>query len=200
MISLTTYLEDFGTPSPIPGQASISEEMLEEERLDSFDKGYRAGWEDAVKAKSAEAMQVSGAFGQNLQDLSFTYHEAHAQVLSNLSPLFDEILQKLLPSLARDTLGAHIAEQLASMAQEIGTVTVDIVVGSGAGSDVSDLLAASGTSLPISVVEVETLGPGQAEMRLGGREISVDLAGVTTQITDAVHAALHQDTADLAHG
>ena len=103
MTSLAAYLEDFGAPlSEVKGYA-VSDEVLETERLESFDKGYRAGWDDAIKAKTDEGTQQADAVVQALQDLSFTYHEVHAQLLSNLSPLLDEILQKILPSLARET-------------------------------------------------------------------------------------------------
>ena len=105
MTSLALYLEDFGTPISGQTAAVISVEMLETERLESFDKGYRAGWDDAIKAKSDEGAQFADGVAQSLQDLSFTYHEVHAQILSNLGPLFEEILQKLLPLLARETLG-----------------------------------------------------------------------------------------------
>lgn len=52
MTSLSSYLEDFGTPVIGGGPASVSDETLETERLEAFDKGYRAGWDDAIKAKT----------------------------------------------------------------------------------------------------------------------------------------------------
>lgn len=200
MSDLTTFLEDFGsTLSPV-SRVSHSEETLETERLEAFDKGYRAGWDDAIKAKSDDSDQLSDALAQNLQDLSFTYHEAHAQVLSNLAPLFDEILQKMLPTIAKDTLGEHISEQLTRAAKEMGTVTVEVMVAPGAAEEVSQCLNAAVSSLPISVKESSSVGVGQAELRLGGKEIAIDLTSVTSQITQAVRAAVQQDKAASAYG
>ena len=48
--------------------------------------------------------------------------------------------------------------------------------------------------------ESASVGEGQAELRLGSKEIAIDLAGVTAQITQAVQAALHQDTVAAAYG
>jgi len=200
MSGLATVLEDFGSTLSPMSRVSHSEETLETERLEAFDKGYRAGWDDAIKAKSDDSDQLSDALAQNLQDLSFTYHEAHAQVLANLAPLFDEILQKMLPAIAKDTLGAHISEQLTRAAKEMGTVSVEVMVAPGAGEEVSHCINAAVSSLPISVKETSSVGVGEAELRLGGKEIAIDLTSVTTQITQAVRAAVHQDTAASAYG
>ncbi|MDP4992157.1 MAG: ABC transporter ATP-binding protein, partial [Marivita lacus] len=131
MTSLSAYLEDFGTPALANAAHSVSDETLETERLESFDKGYRAGWDDAIKAKTDEGTQLADGVVQNLQDLSFTYHDVHAQILSNIGPLFDEILNKILPSLARDTLGAHVADQLTRIARDMGPVQIEIAVAPG---------------------------------------------------------------------
>ncbi len=200
MTVLATFLEDFGSALSPAARVSHSEETLETERLEAFDKGYRAGWDDAIKAKSEESDRVSDALAQNLQDLSFTYHEAHAQVLSNLTPLFDEILQKLLPTIVRDTLGAHVSEHLTRAARELGAVSVEVVVAPGAGDDVSEWVNTAGHSFPISIKESGSVGPGEAELRLGGKEIAIDLTGLTTQISQAVRAAVHQDTAKHTYG
>ena len=200
MTSLALYLEDFGTPISGHTAAVISDEMLETERLESFDKGYRAGWDDAIKAKSDEGAQFADGVAQSLQDLSFTYHEVHAQILSNLGPLFEEILQKLLPLLARETLGAHVADQLASMARDMGTVQIEIAVAPGTAEQVSQLVNGAGARLPIAVVEDADVPEGRADMRLGAKEVSIDLSDVIVQISEAVRAALQGQTEMRAHG
>lgn len=200
MTSLAAYLEDFGAPlSEVKGYA-VSDEVLETERLESFDKGYRAGWDDAIKAKTDEGTQQADAVVQSLQDLSFTYHEVHAQLLSNLSPLLDEILQKILPSLARETLGAHVVDQLSQIARDIGTVQIEIAVAPGAAERVSQLVNNAASSLPISVIETNDVPEGRADMRLGRKELSVDLSEVTAQITEAVRSVLYDQKEIRAHG
>ncbi|MFP7569183.1 ABC transporter ATP-binding protein [Marivita sp. S2033] len=200
MTAMTVYLEDFGTSTNPGSMETYSDEMLETERLESFDKGYRAGWDDAIKAKSDDAEQLSVAFSQNLQDLSFTYHDVHAQVLSNLTPLFDEIMRKMLPALAKDTLGAHICDKLTSLAKETGTTTISIVVSPGSGEQVSKLLSDWAGGLPVTVTESTNVAEGQAEIHLGEKELSIDLAGAVREITQAVSSVIHKETEVRSHG
>ena len=49
---------------------------LEEAKLAAFEKGYTAGWEDAVAAQDDEVAELRADLGRNLQALSFSYHEA----------------------------------------------------------------------------------------------------------------------------
>jgi flagellar assembly protein FliH len=200
MTSLSAYLEDFGTPQSRVGMHSVSDEVLETERLEAFDKGYRAGWDDAIKAKTEEGTQLSDGVIQTLQDLSFTYHEVHAQILSNLGPLFDEILKKILPSLARETLGAHVADQLTRIAREMGTVQIEIAVTPESVEQVSQFVNAAATNLPVTVVQSDDIPEGRADLRMGRKELSVDLSDVSAQIAQAVHTVLHDTPERRAHG
>lgn len=200
MTSLAMYLEDFGTSVSGGTSLAMSDETLETERLEAFDKGYRAGWDDAIKAKSDEEAQLADGLAQSLQELSFTYHEVHAQILSNLGPLFDEILGRMLPALAQETLGAHVADQLAGLARDIGKVQVEVSVAPGAGDHVSQLIGTAATSLPISVIESNEVPKGRADMRLGSKEITIDLSQVSAQILDAVRAVFNDQPMMHAHG
>lgn len=200
MTSIASFLEDFGTPSALGGQQIVSDDVLENERLEAFDKGYRAGWDDAIKAKSEEGNAVSDGILRALQNMSFTYHEVHAQVFSNLGPLFDEILQKTLPRVALDSLGAHIADQLAALACDVGTVQIEIAVAPGASGQVVLLVNGTSSSLPITVVESPDVPDGRADLRLGRKEFTVDLNAVTEQIAEAVHAVLYDSAETSAYG
>ena len=200
MTSLQRILEDFGTTSSHQQSALVSDETLESERLEAFDKGYRAGWDDAIKAKAEDSEAISDGLSQNLQDLSFTYHEVHAQVFSNLGPLFDEIFQKILPEIARDALGSHITDQLSALAREIGTSSVEIVVSPDDVEKVRELVDAASCTMPVTVVGSDKLESGQAEMGFGQREISIDLAQISAQITEAVQSVLNETSERRAHG
>lgn len=200
MMTLHTILEDFGSTGLQPHRPLLSEEVLENERLDFFDKGYRAGWDDAIKAKADENANMSNELAQKLQDLSFTYHEVHTQVMSNLSPLFEEILEKILPTIAQDSLGAHIAEQLTALARDIGTATVQITVAPDSVGQVQQFVDEVDAELPMDVDGDPNLAAGQAEIRFGRREIVVDLAAVAAQISEAVHAVLYDNPERQAHG
>ena len=106
----------------------------------------------------------------------------------------------MLPTLGLETVGQHVTEHVSVAARDMGTVTIEVVVAPGSGDEVTRSVEAAASGLPISVRESASVGEGQAELRLGSKEIAIDLAGVTAQITQAVQAALHQDTVAAAYG
>ena len=200
MSGLVTVLEDFGTRSAIGPRDLPSEDVLETERLEAFDKGYRAGWDDAIKAKSDEADQASSILSQSLQELSFTYHEAQAQVLASLRPLLDEVMRKMLPAIAQNSLAAHVSEELMKIASEAADARIEIVVAPGAGEGLSELLEQASPTLSVSVSEAEAVLPGQAELRFGDREKAIDLAGVVSEINAAIETAFASETMAKHYG
>ncbi|MFV0360116.1 MAG: flagellar biosynthesis protein, partial [Tropicimonas sp.] len=84
-----------------PLLAFYPEARLEEERLVAFDSGYRAGWDDAAAAHADEQGRISAEFAGNLQELSFTYHEARNAVLGEMEGILKGIVDKVLPGTAR---------------------------------------------------------------------------------------------------
>ena len=201
MTRLGDVLEDFGVPSTYaePPPAPRDEDELEAARLESFDTGYRAGWDDALKAQSEDQTRISSDFTQNLQDLSFTYHEACAQVLNGISPLLEEVVGKLLPAMLRETLGLHVAEQLSRMAREIGALEVEIAVAPGCTEAVAPLLEAD-VGFPLRLVEDETLAEGQADIRFAGTEKQIDLSSLVNDVAQAVRGFMHDNRRSIAHG
>lgn len=206
MSALQELLEDFGRARPGTGLAlaqpvgpSISDSELEGMKLEAFEKGYRAGWDDAVKAHSDDRNHITSALGQHLQDLSFTYQEAYGNMMHAVTPLLTEMVQALLPELARATLGHHIAEQLEKLSAEIGKVEVEIAVA-------PDKVAAIGTLLdrdfgfPIRLVGDDTLAEQQADIRFGRQERQIDLGDLIASVTEAVMGFAHDNQRKMSHG
>ncbi|WP_353473616.1 ABC transporter ATP-binding protein [Salipiger sp. H15] len=201
MSDLRSYFEDFSTPAAgmassrdAPGEAEV-----ETAKLESFDTGYRAGWDDAIKAQSEETGRISSDFAQNLQDLSFTYNEAYRQVLDGVTPLLEEMLRALLPGLLHETLGLHLSEQLAQMAEEIARREVVIAVAPGTAAQVAPLLARD-FGFPLRLEEDETLAEGQADLRFGETERQIDLSGLLQEVSRAVEGFAHDNRRNAAHG
>lgn len=122
MSGLSDYLDDFGeqahgiqpaAPAPDPAE-------IEARRLEAFEEGCRAGCDDSVKAQADDSSRLSSTFAQHLGDLSFTYQEAYSAIMDATGPLLDEMIAKLPPEIARQSLGGHITEQLEALAHEIG--------------------------------------------------------------------------------
>ena len=53
MITASHLFEDFGgKPKPKSKAPSFRIEEVEDQKLESFENGYRAGWDDAIKAQA----------------------------------------------------------------------------------------------------------------------------------------------------
>ncbi len=202
MTALHQLLDDFSQasePTPQVATPTFNEADLEGQKLEAFENGYRAGWDDAIKAQSDDSSRISSAFGQHLQDLSFTYHEAYSQVMNAMTPLLDEMVAALLPQMARETLGHHIVEQLQSMAQEIGALEVVVAVAPSNSGSVAPLLEGE-FSFPIQLVEDDTLADEQADIRLGQTEKQIDLGDLIASVSEAVDGFSHDNRRKLANG
>ncbi|MBY6114132.1 ABC transporter ATP-binding protein [Mameliella alba] len=207
MTALSDILEDFGstlvTPGPVvmaePVEPGISEAELEGLKLEAFEKGYRAGWDDAVKAQSDDRSRISSAFGQHLQDLSFTYHEAYTQVMNAVTPLLNEMVASLLPEIARQTLGQHIVEQLQSMSRDIGMMEVTIAVHPARVDAIMPLIDRD-FGFPIQLIADDTLAEEQADIRFGETERQIDLSDLTASVAEAVEGFAHDNRRKMKHG
>jgi flagellar assembly protein FliH len=197
---LRDVLEDFGgtVRAATPGQ-TISDIDLEGQKLESFEEGYKAGWDDAIKAQSDDQTRIASDFAQNLQDLSFTYHEAYSQVLGAMTPLLEEIVHALLPTLARDALGLHIIEQLQAQSRAIGALEVEIVVSPLDRAAVTALLGRD-FGFPLVITHSDTMGEGQADIRFGETEQQIDLTGILDSIDEAVKGFTQETKRNIAHG
>lgn len=165
----------------------LQREELEEARLASYDQGYSAGWEDAVAAQNDEVARLRSDLGRNLQDLAFTYHEAHSHVLRTLEPLLHDMVVKVLPAIARESLGQVVLEHLRPLAKEMSAAPVSIVANPANRALLEDILIAD-APFPFAVLEEHSLGEGQVYLRMGDVEQRIDLDGVIAAISAAVAA------------
>ncbi|SDN80808.1 flagellar assembly protein FliH [Lutimaribacter pacificus] len=196
-MSLHNLLEDFGDFDT--GPLVLSGQALEDHRLNAFERGYQAGWDDATKAHSQEQSHIGAELARNLQDLSFTYHEVQAALLHNLDPLFDALLNTFLPTMAADALTPRIVEELTGLAREIGGGPIVLSVAPSQAGRVASLLPEE-SGLSVSVQPDGTLGEGQAFLRLGDRERMIDLDQTLEDIRQRVSAFLETAQEDRKHG
>ncbi len=158
---------------------------LEEARLASYDSGYAAGWEDATAAQSGDQSRIRAELARNLQALSFTYQEARSHVLRAIEPLLTETVGKLLPEIARASLGGIVLDALMPMAETLADAPVVMVLNPASRPAVETLISEA-TGLPIGIEDEATLGEGQVYLRLGGSETCVDLDRATVEIMTAL--------------
>ena len=195
-MSVTHLLEDFGESRP-GNELFMTDVMIEEQKLDSFEKGYQAGWDDSAKAQKDSSKQISQDFAQSIQDLSFTYQEAYTGFVTEMKPLMRQIVDTVLPKIAMDTLGLRISEMLEQELATHGAQPVRLATAPNSARTLSSLLP-EGQAMPLDIEEDDTLAEGQVHLRFGTQsEREIDLQEVLDGISTAVDAFFQETTQTL---
>lgn len=197
-MTIAHLLEEFGS-SLSSAAPSLTEAEMESLKVASYEDGYKAGWEDALKSRASEEARVSDEFARNLQDLSFTYHEAHSQVLQSLGPFLQDMVDTLLPAAVRDSIGARVVEELSDMAREQSEQGIEIVT-STADFPTVDALLKQDFGFPVQAKTDETLAEGQVYLRMGQEERQIDMTSVMEGIRQAVAGLMDENERMLKHG
>lgn len=183
-MSISHLLEDFGSGGD-DHTIHLSDVSLEEQRLEAFEKGYSAGWDDAVKAQKDDASRITTDFSSNLLDLSFTIQEAQSGILASLKPLLKGMVEQVLPRLARDSLGARVIETVQDMAGKAANGQVRIIT-APANLNVLETLAEGLIGMEVTVLSEVSLGEGQVHIEVAGDEREINLDRVLGEISQAV--------------
>jgi len=195
-MTIAHLLEDFASAEGAR-RAMLSEVMIEDIRLEAFEKGYRAGWDDSVNAQHKSAASVSEDFARNLRDLSFTYHEAWGGFVAAMRPLIGQIVDAVLPDLARATLGARVANLLQQEIEAHGPQPVILSVAPASAAPLRAILPDE-TGLHVEIAEDPALAEGQVRIRIGQvSERDIDLAAVLDGIGAAVEGYLQETSPTL---
>lgn len=179
--------------------ASINSAELEDQRLEAFESGYKAGWDDAVAARSDAETAQRDEVARALQALSFTFHDARAHVLQALSPLIAEVAARLLPEIAHSALPHLVVEALGPYADIAAEAPVLILVNPEARQRVEALVGQQ-PGLPIRYQETPELSPGQVSLRLGDTETRVDLDAALATIRTALDDFFDLAAMENRHG
>ncbi|MFN6951206.1 MAG: flagellar biosynthesis protein, partial [Albidovulum sp.] len=178
-------LEVFEAPERATPPVELAQLEFEEVRLQAYEQGYTAGWDDAVAAQDAEVARLRADLGRSLEDLSFTYHEAHSHVLRSLEPLLHDMVTKVLPALARESLGHVVLDHLRPLARDLAGAPIVVVVNPVNCTTIERLLVAE-ADFPLIVQGEPSLGEGQVHLKLGEVESHIDLDGVIAALSAAV--------------
>ncbi len=189
-MSITHLLEDFDAMQD-GTERIITDVSLEEERLTAFETGYRAGWDDAVKAQDDDGRRITADLAQNLQDLRFTYEEVHGAVMQALKPLLLQMVTTILPRLAEESLGPRLAEMLHDLAREQGRLRVELSISPEDAPRLAHLIETD-PAIEATLIEDDTLGPGQVFLRMGETEHEIDLGEVLAGIDAAIRGFFDQ--------
>jgi flagellar assembly protein FliH len=194
-MSVSHLLEDFGALTR-GDLVEMTDVLLEEERLEAFERGYQAGWDDSAKAQESQAGHVSAEFSQAIADITFTYEEAFRNLLDGVRPLITQIVETVLPTVAHETLAPRVAEIIMQEVADHGRQAVVVCVAPSRGDALSaeDL---SQTDVPVSVREDASLSTDEIRIRFDDRvEQEIDIRGTITQISAAIDSYFTTDPAE----
>lgn len=164
----------------------------EQARLTAFESGYKAGWDDSATHEANEQARIRADLARNLQVLSFTYHEARAAVLTSLAPLLHEIVARVLPELARETLAETVISRLLPLASSAANVPIELICSADDRDTLSEALAGQDL-LPVEITVDPLLIEGQVQLRFGSIEELIDIDGAIAAIANAVTAFFATD-------
>ena len=190
-MSIAHLLEDFNAPAAGVAVHLLDEDALEEQRLAAFEQGYGAGWEDAVQAQEQTGTQLSSDLSATLSDLSFTYQEALTRMTLSLEPMFQSLVQTILPETIEHGFAKRLTEQICDMAREQVGQPLQLTVPAGTSDQVEAMLPQDISPRP-QVIEDVSLQPGQARLQVGIAQREVDCAALLSSIAATFDAYLFE--------
>lgn len=171
-------------------------EELEDEKLQAFEAGYQAGWDDSTKAQADLSATVSSTLAANLQDASFQYHEMRSQLTRSMREMMQAIVEKVLPDMARKSLGAHVVQLVETQTRQALEANIEIHVHPDNLEQVERVIA--NVSIECSLVPSARTAPEQLFIRIGENEQSIDLERVIQEIHEAVAAFFEVQNEEVA--
>lgn len=180
-MAISHLLEDFSAQALKQGTYLVTEDAFEESRLAAFENGYKAGWDDASAAHNAEQAHISSDFSQNLQALNFTYQEAYGHVLGMLKPLLTQMVESILPSIAKETLGIRIVSEVMNITRDHSNRKIDLIMSPESCARLQSL-GLKDLQVLANLLEDNSLTDGQVFIKFGQEERSIDLDSLITDI------------------
>ena len=162
----------------------------------TFEDGFEAGYALAKSEAEAEQSDQTAQMVASLAELSRQRSSAEEQVLASLSPLFDAIVERLLPAMALEAIGHQIVEVLQERAAGVSGLAGVLRLSPSDHLFVSAAITDAG--LPVTMMADPSLGPGQAVLGdATGLEDFLDLTEVVTAIRVALEALSSTPSGDL---
>jgi len=202
-MTIAHLLEEFGQAiDRVNGAGAahlVSNDALEVARLEAYEEGYKAGWDDAVGANTSEHLQLSADLSQNLRDMAFTYQEAVAHVTKSLGGVFEGMLTHFLPEAAKIALAPKVLDVIADLPLGSDSMPLTLVVAEE-NLRIMEKVTAAADHEPISVEVDPDLTTGQVSLRFASQEVALDFDALLEDLRVALATALPESHKDVANG
>ena len=196
-MTLTRLLEDFGPATRTPVTPDEREIAREDQRLAVFEQGYSAGWDDALAAQAGQDRRATEAFVLALEDLSFPYQEALAQMIANTAPVIEAILHQIVPGQIAEHLARIVWDEVEALLRDPAHNRVEIVA---APARIAFLEQAMPRGVDATIRADATLDDDHVRLRVGPAERRIDMSHIARRLDGAVAAFRHQTESGKTHG
>ena len=178
--------EEFVEPDGFSKQSTLVDPRdVENEKLVSFEEGYQAGWDDAAEAQQRSETHFSDTLTENLQEISFGFHEAKAALTSEMQTLFEEVLDTLLPEVIKISVGPLIMEKILSITRDKSDQMILTEVSTADFPPLKTFFETQNLS-SFELKERADLTLGQVLFRVGGNETEIDFKHTLQEIKSSV--------------
>lgn len=189
----SSFQSERGMDAPLVDQA------VQDARLEGFEAGYQAGWDDAVKARSDEGDRLTDDFVQTVQDFSFTYHEAYSKLSDSMQPLMTRFVTSVMPEVAKDGLYVQLADQIKNLVDTQSENAIAIAVSPQRKELISQILR-NKVGVPFAIEEEPSLSNGQFYLRVSQQEREIDIDSVVEEVRNSINAFFQSSSKEVGYG
>ena len=174
-MQFSNVLTDFSGPKTLPDEVSTAQnEALEDEKLKSFEDGYSAGWDDAMKAQEERGRKLSSALQEAVAQARVTKEEAFGVFSEASANFLNTLLSAALPKFSSQIVSFHAKELIERFSIDLNAIDTELVVS----AHQVDVFTSHMKDIQINdlkIVGSSDLDVDQAVMRFSGQEKGIDL-------------------------
>jgi len=183
------------TPTRVTLESFEADGMSGVEESSDYKRGFAAGLLESEASNAANLAAAVAEISSTLRDMAFGYEEARLHVLERLRPLLGQLAEAILPQIAKETFGAHLAGVVEDAFETASSAPITIAVP----PDVMSSLADSKVAKQFDFVADPALSAGQALIGQGDIHVLLDLAALTTELQAVLNGIEHSERT-LSHG
>ncbi len=198
-MSISHLLETFGSTALSGSRADAALETRADDELAIYERGYTAGWDDCSRSHKESEIDTETEFKNSLRELSFSYQEAYTAIVKSLEPLFTQVVEVTLPSLAHESLGLTLKEQIMQVARAHAGSTLLITCHPSKEARLSDLIEGD-QAMQTRVTSDASLGEGQVTLRFADEERQIDIEALNSKMKSAVEEFFAELKKEPDHG
>ncbi len=178
-------LEDFGSRSLSSSGSNVASGDAEAIRLAGYELGYKTGWDDAVAEQEKSDRRIAVDLERNLGDLSFSYQEARAEVISGLAGLFGSILTGFLPALSAEAVLPIVMAELDKIIFDIGEGECQLITSEETAKRL-EWLKETYLELELSIRAEPAYPDGRVTLTYANEAREIDLSELVEKTTTAI--------------